>query len=828
MKNLRLLVLFLLTCTLSGYAQTGVQDDSLYQILYKEIVLTGGSVANRTFPIKDHAFHVEDLSNDHVRVSNGSLYDNMHYRHRNAYVSISVYRQETEHIGMAEYYTDLPLENDMTTLHRILQEGSQQAYTKAVRDCRNNSVLKQKPHYHYPSSDLHVDEPEYEPPIQNSSFEKEQLINKLRRCTGVLSEVSHVMDCSADVTYRVDRIHHISHQTYWVKNFVRTDLQLRITMLSDDGRILYKSQTFQFDNPDDIFEEELLRQKIWDLYAMEDSCITSCTMNAKDSLLYHDWWKESMSANNDESFSLNDVMREMMLASKDSLHLGDAEAPYNLRHLVTDAHIASAKATMGLSVLEMEFNERYLETMVDVGSDVRNQENMHIVSSIDMMLTPTSFQVENRHSLPLDNHRKNFHDRLWRAEAMEYPESLLLFQLKEEKSLSLSETSSKPIPDRSESLTKSVFNPWPIQEECLPQLQNFACEFSQIIGESRTKSAVNIRYYQANAYYTDLQGLQYIQPFTLVEVSILENWTEILNLYFKDIRELEKNHDTLVAIMKEVQQFLDERDKAPEMNEVYDGPVLFVGAAAAQLFAKTFLTGEESLIAQRNPMYDFSDKLPSPETHMSRLLDHRIVHPGISITATDRISEYQGVSLIGSYEVDAEGVEVEKKVELVNHGELVTLLSNRTPTDKIGYSNGHQRLAMHMDHLETCCGPGVVEMSCKSTMSRAKLLKRLRDMARAAGYDHAYIVTEMAIGFDSQTVYRINVHNGKKQLVKNAKLRSISYRDFQRMTSGDQVKKAYNLMVPGTEKEYLLVPCSVILPDALLFEHLEVSPDQNH
>ena len=95
MKALRLLVLFLLTCTLSGYAQTGVQDDSLYQILYKEIVLTGGSVANRTFPIKDHVFHVEDLTIDHVLVSNGSLFDNMHYRHRNAHISMSVYRQET-------------------------------------------------------------------------------------------------------------------------------------------------------------------------------------------------------------------------------------------------------------------------------------------------------------------------------------------------------------------------------------------------------------------------------------------------------------------------------------------------------------------------------------------------------------------------------------------------------------------------------------------------------------------------------------------------------------------------------------------------------------
>jgi len=85
----------------------------------------------------------------------------------------------------------------------------------------------------------------------------------------------------------------------------------------------------------------------------------------------------------------------------------------------------------------------------------------------------------------------------------------------------------------------------------------------------------------------------------------------------------------------------------------------------------------------------------------------------------------------------------------------------------------------------------------------------------------------MAQGFDAQAVYRINVHNGKTSLVKNAKLQPVTYRDFQRMTTADQAKKAYNLMVPGTEKTYLMVPCSVILPDALLFEHLEIEAMHN-
>jgi len=211
---------------------------------------------------------------------------------------------------------------------------------------------------------------------------------------------------------------------------------------------------------------------------------------------------------------------------------------------------------------------------------------------------------------------------------------------------------------------------------------------------------------------------------------------------------------------------------------------------------------------------------------LSRLMEKRIVHPGISIAATDRVQEYDGLPLVGSYEVDAEGVEVEKKVELVSRGELVTLLSNRTPTEKIAYSNGHQRLALFQNRIEPCCGPGVVEMSCKTKMSRMKLLKRLRDAARSAGYDHAYIITTLAGKEDVQTAYRVDVHNGKMTLVRDVSIRPVTYRDFRRMTAADETKKAFNLIVNPPEEDFFEMPCSVIIPSGLLLESIELDVRQ--
>ncbi|MCR4965322.1 MAG: hypothetical protein K6A41_06660 [Bacteroidales bacterium] len=808
MKPLRLVILLLIACLFSfpvGQAQPEMQHDELLRILQKEVSISMDSLSTRAFPIREVSYNIADDEFYYISVVDGSLEKNIHSRQRSAETRMTV--GQSEWTGDCLLSSSIPLSNDATSIHRILSAQSRDAYDRAVYKSRVNTTLKKNNGKSFDE----FQESSYEPPLTNTAFSQQQLIDKLKKCTRLMEEVPQVLNCRAVVYYKVNRNHWVSNLVYRVNNYVNTNFSLTITMVSDDGEVLMKEKDFHFENPDDILEEEQLKKELWDLYSEEKSYFEK--MNAVDSLVYNDWWREALTDTVDEHFSMTEVMREMIRLAQDSLKIGDEATPYDVIYEITDAHKASIKASMGLSISENENDYRFLVTDVGVGSDVRNQHNFVGAMSSD----------DRSHFVPLDNHRGNLYKLLWRSAASSYSDAVRTFQLKEDKVVTLKEKGVTVLPDRSMAITKSVDNTRPLQQECLPQMQNFACEFSQILGEKHPLTSVDIEYYQANFHYADAQGLQYVQPITFLEIMVIDNDAVVKKLYFKDINELEQHHDSLVTVMKQLCVFLDERAQAPSMDEIYYGPVLFVEDAAAQLFANTFFTGRESLIAYRKPLDDYyNEKLIGQGTPLSRLIEQRIVHPGISITATDRVQEYNGLPLVGSYEVDAEGVEVEKKVELVNRGELVTLLSNRTPTEKIAYSNGHQRFAVFQNRIEPCCGPGVVEMSCKTKMNRTKLMKRLRDAARAAGYDHAYIITTLANNKDVQTAYRVDVHNGKMTLVRDVRIKPVTYRDFRQMTAADDTKKAFNLMVNPPEEDLFEMPCSVIVPSGLLLESIEL------
>ena len=167
-------------------------------------------------------------------------------------------------------------------------------------------------------------------------------------------------------------------------------------------------------------------------------------------------------------------------------------------------------------------------------------------------------------------------------------------------------------------------------------------------------------------------------------------------------------------------------------------------------------------------------------------------------------------------------MKVEGDWDIVRHGELVTLLTNRAPMEKKHQSNGHQRLALRKGRLEAEPGAGILKLTCHNQLKEEQLTKLLRKRARAAGYSNAYIVWKMISEkehFRPVYVTKVNVATGKQTLVRMNGIRNFTIDDFEQMCASSTKKIAVNVMTNGDEKAALEgVPSSVVVPNRLLFE----------
>ena len=140
--------------------------------------------------------------------------------------------------------------------------------------------------------------------------------------------------------------------------------------------------------------------------------------------------------------------------------------------------------------------------------------------------------------------------------------------------------------------------------------------------------------------------------------------------------------------VKELGAGLARRRQAPVLD-TYNGPVLFEGQAAAELFAQAFAP---KLLAMRVPIFEdarFGGMDEAENAFLDRL-GGRVLPEFLSVTDDPTAQQSGGAPLMGSYPVDDDGVRA-RPTALIENGVLKTLLSTRTPMKGITRSSGNRR-----------------------------------------------------------------------------------------------------------------------------------------
>jgi len=173
----------------------------------------------------------------------------------------------------------------------------------------------------------------------------------------------------------------------------------------------------------------------------------------------------------------------------------------------------------------------------------------------------------------------------------------------------------------------------------------------------------------------------------------------------------------------------------------YDGPVLFESQAAGALLAQMLgpsISGARGPLAMQSTFDQLMDRLGG-RSEWTGKLGARVMPPSVSLLDDPLAKDFAGQELLGSYDVDEEGVKAQR-VQVVDNGNLRNFLMSRRPGPDLMASNGHGRAQYLGDPR-----PMISNLFFNSTdgLPPEQLRKKFLDACKQNGNKWCVIVREM-------------------------------------------------------------------------------------
>jgi predicted Zn-dependent protease len=263
------------------------------------------------------------------------------------------------------------------------------------------------------------------------------------------------------------------------------------------------------------------------------------------------------------------------------------------------------------------------------------------------------------------------------------------------------------------------------------------------------------------------------------------------------------SREVLLQESKKMLDSLKALGQAPVVEESYRGPVLFAPDAANDVMAG--LIGSNVLGRKPQPGRPNRTSGAFATSYKTRVLPK-------FVTAIDdpTMKEFKGKNLVGSYDVDSEGVKAQT-VTLVDNGFLTSYLVGRQPLRDFPASNGHGRATPGGGPVPSL---GVLLFKSSEPETAKDLNEKLRHMASEEGKPYGYRVETLGPGNSPRLIYRVYVNDGHEELVRGAIFSELDVRALRNdlTAMGDD---------PLVSNRMSGLPQTIICP-SLLFDELEV------
>ncbi len=533
--------------------------------------------------------------------------------------------------------------------------------------------------------------------------------------------------------------------------------------------------------------------------------------------------------------AMNDDIRQVLATDGK----GYDEA-YYVSHLITDAQQCQVESSMGSTVAMSVRPVRDVSTCVLVGDEQFNNDN---VEGEGLEMQPVSLPLNNNY-----NHIRRVlrtqTDEAYKTAVRQFAEKEQVLQLLNDSVRRLLQPNSRSMQTKNITLHSMYNTMEPNRLENLANAISSAFEKQTFL----TGSRVVVDGFQGSVYFCASDGVRYEQPVNLLRIRLEAQAQAADGTCLRDVRErLYRNLGdlddiaSLQALAAQMAEELHTWMEAPVWNGDYNGPVLLEGEAVTEMAAYTLVENSPNLLAPQptirlNPIDNHPHLVRA--TSLASRIDRQVFSRAMDLDALDSREAYSGTPLVGSSVIDADGAPVEERVEIVRRGELISLLGGRASVTNGNNARGHRRFALREGRLAVASGPGVLELTCHSTLPDKQLYKMLRKRARASGMRYALIIHKTIQedgGCKPLYVSKIDVSSGKITPVRLADPFSFNLFDFVQMEASSKGKEVSNRMVSpyaGEGNGDVLfskeeVPCSFILPEKILFRNINTLKHNN-
>jgi TldD protein len=496
-----------------------------------------------------------------------------------------------------------------------------------------------------------------------------------------------------------------------------------------------------------------------------------------------------------QSDPLLKALHEELDRNKSQLKMDNVPAPYYIEYRLSDVDEYTAEAAFGALRQDQRIHGRSLRVVVRVGD-----------YKLDSYYGPGTGMVT---FAPREDDSIALRRELWLATDRAY--KMANEALASKKAVLSQYTADQPFDDfaRAPALesygpfVKLDFAPAP-WKETLQKVTNLYRSDAKI----QSLSAY-VRFRAVNDYFVNTEGTSTRQGYTVYSLNLsaetqADDGMELGRSPFyvgATAAEL-PSQEKLLADTNRMLQTLKDLREAPMVEEDYRGPILFSNDAASDILDG--MIGANILGIRPKP----GDSARTTGEFSSNYKG-RVLPTFLSVVDDPTMKSFDGKSLIGSYQIDEEGVRV-ASFPVIKDGILIEYLLGRMPIRDFPDSNGHGRAAPGQPPIPNI---GILILQPKESSSPAELKKKLIEMCKQEGKPYGYYA-ETLVGYNPRLLYRIYVSDGHEELVRGAVFNELDTRTLR----SNLVAAGNDPLVSNREGA---VPTTVISP-SILFDELEV------
>ena len=438
----------------------------------------------------------------------------------------------------------------------------------------------------------------------------------------------------------------------------------------------------------------------------------------------------------DEDILLRAMWDELDRSMSDLRH-EDSNPPYFVAYTVEDVETSTARATLGSSL--SRFGKRERRSYVEVRVGDYEFDNTNWIGEISP--TRRSAATSLSRLVPLGDDYDQIRRVFWDLTDQSYKAGLKELRAKTATSINLQQAQNFPDFSSEEPLRYNKVERFDVPEP--EELAQLAERLSRMFAGRAFIHSSSV-YLKASVHkitYVNSEGTTVrtsLQKCILDAnaVSQAENGREFHDFEYVQFEDcvatpIEQLESTIASLVQRLQEQL-----LAEKLESYDGPVLLEGKAVADVLNLALLP---KLVGTRVPLSDRPTDESKVRNPFLDKLGSRVLTRSLSVRSDPTVKEFEGIPLVASYEVDAEGVRAQS-VSLIERGVLKSLLTSRKPVADFSKSTGSNRGRGAM--------PSNVFFEPHAGSSIEAMQSELLKLARERGFEYGVVVRRLARSFD--------------------------------------------------------------------------------